>query len=171
MLVETAEPKIIVAVRKRPLNKKELAKGDSDIVEVSNQQASVVVRETRYSVVPILLGPKSISPNTSKSTLSSSTLPSTKTLPTNSSIFRLCVPSSKPLSTGQKSPASPTAKLAPEKHTPCSAITRTESPASTCSPPTIFFASSRMYAFPNVGPILPPADLHFLLRNLLREAL
>lgn len=36
MIIES-EPKIIVAVRKRPLNKKELAKGDVDIVDVANQ--------------------------------------------------------------------------------------------------------------------------------------
>ena len=29
------QPKIVVAVRKRPLNKKELNKGDNDIVDVT----------------------------------------------------------------------------------------------------------------------------------------
>jgi kinesin family protein 2/24 len=37
MLIESGEPKIIVAVRKRPLNKKEMTRGDIDIVDVSNQ--------------------------------------------------------------------------------------------------------------------------------------
>lgn len=50
MLVESNEPKIIVAVRKRPLNKKEMAKGDLDIADVSNQQAQVIVKETRTKV-------------------------------------------------------------------------------------------------------------------------
>lgn len=35
MLIEHQEsPKIVVAVRKRPLNRKELNKGDNDIVDV-----------------------------------------------------------------------------------------------------------------------------------------
>lgn len=45
MLIEQGEPKIIVAVRKRPLNKKEINKGDVDIVDVSNQQNQVIVKE------------------------------------------------------------------------------------------------------------------------------
>ncbi|CAD8097658.1 unnamed protein product [Paramecium primaurelia] len=50
MLIEQGEPKIIVAVRKRPLNKKEMNKGDIDIVDVSNQQSQVVVKEQRTKV-------------------------------------------------------------------------------------------------------------------------
>ncbi|CAD8173494.1 unnamed protein product [Paramecium octaurelia] len=50
MLIEQGEPKIIVAVRKRPLNKKEINKGDIDIVDVSNQQSQVIVKEQRTKV-------------------------------------------------------------------------------------------------------------------------
>ena len=40
MNVELPEqPKIVVAVRKRPLNKKEIQKGDVDIVDVTNSNA------------------------------------------------------------------------------------------------------------------------------------
>ena len=38
----------MVAVRKRPLNKKEMSKGDMDIVDVSNPNAAVIVKETRF---------------------------------------------------------------------------------------------------------------------------
>jgi kinesin family member 2/24 len=38
-------PRIVVAIRKRPISKKELARGDKDIVEVQGQY--VVVREPR----------------------------------------------------------------------------------------------------------------------------
>ncbi|CAK90089.1 unnamed protein product (macronuclear) [Paramecium tetraurelia] len=50
MLIEQGEPKIIVAVRKRPLNKKEINKGDIDIVDVLNQQSQVIVKEQRTKV-------------------------------------------------------------------------------------------------------------------------
>ena len=40
------QPKIIVAVRKRPLSKKENKEGQKDIVEV--QGNTVIVREPRY---------------------------------------------------------------------------------------------------------------------------
>lgn len=36
------EPKILVAIRKRPLSKKEESKGESDVVSVKNQQTVVV---------------------------------------------------------------------------------------------------------------------------------
>jgi kinesin family protein 2/24 len=50
MNVEQPEqPKIVVAVRKRPLNKKEMNKGDNDIVDVTNNTAQVIVKETRYT--------------------------------------------------------------------------------------------------------------------------
>ena len=42
-------PKIRVVIRKRPLTKKELLKGDQDIVEVREPQA-VIVREAKYSI-------------------------------------------------------------------------------------------------------------------------
>ncbi|CAD8105692.1 unnamed protein product [Paramecium sonneborni] len=50
MLIEQGEPKIIVAVRKRPLNKKEMNKGDIDIVDVYNSQSQVIVKEQRMKV-------------------------------------------------------------------------------------------------------------------------
>jgi len=36
------EPKILVAIRKRPLSKKEQSKGENDVVSVKNQQTVVV---------------------------------------------------------------------------------------------------------------------------------
>lgn len=41
-------PKIIVAIRKRPLSKKEIKEGQKDIVEV--QGNTVIIREPRYSL-------------------------------------------------------------------------------------------------------------------------
>jgi kinesin family protein 2/24 len=38
-------PKIRVVIRKRPVNKKELQKGDTDIIEVNNP--NVIVKETK----------------------------------------------------------------------------------------------------------------------------
>ena len=43
------DSKIIVVIRKRPLGKKELAKGDYDIVDVRDEQ-SVIVKETKYLI-------------------------------------------------------------------------------------------------------------------------
>ena len=40
-------PKICVAIRKRPMNKKELANGESDIVQVKNAE-TVIVSEYKY---------------------------------------------------------------------------------------------------------------------------
>jgi len=42
-----SEPKIIVAIRKRPLMKKEIAKNESDIVDV-HEPDTVVVKEMRW---------------------------------------------------------------------------------------------------------------------------
>lgn len=36
------EPKILVGVRKRPLSKKEISKGESDILTVKNQSTIIV---------------------------------------------------------------------------------------------------------------------------------
>lgn len=41
------EPKILVAIRKRPLSKKEEAKGDNDIITCKNEQ-TVIVSEYKY---------------------------------------------------------------------------------------------------------------------------
>lgn len=40
-------PKITVVIRKRPLGKKELARGDSDIVVVKDQ-ATVILSEIKF---------------------------------------------------------------------------------------------------------------------------
>jgi len=42
-------PKIRVVIRKRPLNKKETSKNDSDIVEVTSKD-SIIVREEKVKV-------------------------------------------------------------------------------------------------------------------------
>lgn len=36
------QPKILVAIRKRPLSKKEEGKGDTDIISVKNQETVIV---------------------------------------------------------------------------------------------------------------------------------
>ena len=36
------EPKILVAIRKRPLSKKEESKGDTDIITCKNEQTVIV---------------------------------------------------------------------------------------------------------------------------------
>ena len=46
--METNNPKIRVLVRKRPLNKKEIAKGENDIVSVDSLQ-TVIVKEQKYN--------------------------------------------------------------------------------------------------------------------------
>lgn len=45
-MLESKTPKIRVLVRKRPLNKKELSKGETDIVTVAKDQ-TVIVREQK----------------------------------------------------------------------------------------------------------------------------
>jgi hypothetical protein len=44
---ESKTPKIRVLVRKRPINKKELARAETDIVSIENGQ-TVVVKEHKY---------------------------------------------------------------------------------------------------------------------------
>lgn len=58
------QPKIRVVIRKRPLNRKEIARGEQDVVEVAHSN-EVIVREQKYTLPH--LGPKSISQNTWKS--------------------------------------------------------------------------------------------------------
>jgi kinesin family protein 2/24 len=41
------QPKILVAIRKRPLSKKELSRGEGDIVSVKNSD-TVIVSEYKY---------------------------------------------------------------------------------------------------------------------------
>ena len=50
------QPKIIVAIRKRPLNKKEESKGDSDIISVKNQQTVIV---SEYKLIIVIFQAKS----------------------------------------------------------------------------------------------------------------
>lgn len=45
-MLESHTPKIRVLVRKRPLNKKELSRAETDIVDIENDQ-TVVVREQK----------------------------------------------------------------------------------------------------------------------------
>lgn len=41
------DSKIIVVIRKRPLGKKELAKGDQDIVDVRDE-STIIVKEIKF---------------------------------------------------------------------------------------------------------------------------
>lgn len=45
--------KITVVIRKRPLGKKELAKGDQDIVDIKDDQ-TIVVKEIKYNILYII---------------------------------------------------------------------------------------------------------------------
>jgi kinesin family member 2/24 len=42
------QPKIRVVIRKRPLNRKEVARGEQDVVEVAHSN-QVIVREQKYT--------------------------------------------------------------------------------------------------------------------------
>lgn len=66
------QPKIRVVIRKRPLNRKEAARGEQDVVEVAHSN-EVIVREQKY--LPYHAEPKWISLSTSKNITSSSTMP------------------------------------------------------------------------------------------------
>lgn len=66
------QPKIRVVIRKRPLNRKEAARGEQDVVEVAHSN-EVIVREQKY--LSYHAEPRSISLNTLKSITSSSTMP------------------------------------------------------------------------------------------------
>lgn len=57
------QPKILVAIRKRPLSKKEAGKGETDIISVKNGD-TVIVSEYKYQSHQ--LGRRWTSPNTSK---------------------------------------------------------------------------------------------------------
>lgn len=74
------EPKILVAIRKRPLSKKEEAKGDNDIITCKNEQ-TVIVSEYKYP--PPYPGKRSTSPSTSRKPSSTSTSLSTSNLLTS----------------------------------------------------------------------------------------
>lgn len=74
------QPKIRVVIRKRPLNRKEAARGEQDVVEVLHSN-EVVVREQKYP--PLHSEPKLTSPNTSRNIISSSTTHSRTAPPTN----------------------------------------------------------------------------------------
>jgi hypothetical protein len=74
------EPKIVVAIRKRPLAKKEESKGETDIISVKNGE-TVIVSEYKYQTS--YADRKSISPNTSRRPSSTSTMLSTRKPPTN----------------------------------------------------------------------------------------
>ena len=43
------EPKILVAIRKRPLSKKEQSKGDTDIINCRNRE-TVIISEFKYII-------------------------------------------------------------------------------------------------------------------------
>lgn len=45
-MLESKSPKIRVLVRKRPMNKKELTKGETDIVTIAKDQ-TVIVKEQK----------------------------------------------------------------------------------------------------------------------------
>lgn len=71
------QPKIIVAIRKRPLSKKEIAKRDSDIISAKNQN-TVIVSEYKYHFY--YTGKKQISLNILKKLFLILTLLMTNTL-------------------------------------------------------------------------------------------
>lgn len=66
--------KISVVIRKRPINRKELARNEQDIIEIRGRQ-TVAVRELKYLIAPFLnfksrtIGQKWILQNTLRSTL------------------------------------------------------------------------------------------------------
>lgn len=69
------QPKILVAIRKRPLSKKEASKGETDIISVKNGD-TVIVSEYKY--LSCQVGKRSTSPNISRKPSSTSILPSPK---------------------------------------------------------------------------------------------
>ena len=47
-ILNMEQPKILVAIRKRPLSKKEASRGETDIISVKSQD-TVIVSEYKYS--------------------------------------------------------------------------------------------------------------------------
>jgi hypothetical protein len=66
------QPKILVAIRKRPLSKKEASKGETDIISVKNGD-TVIVSEYKYLLCQV--GKRLTLPNTSRKLSLTSILP------------------------------------------------------------------------------------------------
>ena len=166
MYSKKESPKITVAIRKRPLSKKEIGRGETDIVRIEDQ-GSVVISEVKY--IHPNAGKKLISPSISKKPHSISIMLSMRTRGINKYMRLVSSRSSIVPFRAPRCHALPMGRLALAKLSRWREILKMECLDSIIWVQNRYSSTSITYILIDTASILTLTGECFLLRNILRK--